>query len=599
MKKLFIVIIIFLSIILLIRSGILPLPGQGEQGEVIVFVLDSEVDKRYVSGPLQRLHQDASHGDVVTWVIRNEAPEVTVRPISVSDFKGNIKIDRYLNALQVVKEYKERNPSHRVIVNVSLGFEDGQKDEEIISELTGSNVIVIAAAGNEDSSKPLYPAAHPRTIAVANAERAGKSENSNFGDYIDIAARGTVEYIERAYLPGQKLTRQIKQAGTSFSAPVVAGFAAELFYNNPSLQSEEVIEIIKESSSSIASSLYYEGKLGAGLLNKNKARERVENNLWNNEYFNFIIYTGFFLLTLITAWMKAGFAGIFIVILLSLIFLPVLLGTLPLIIDKYSGCNIRFILYFISALFIIYFAIRKILFSIIKNRDLKIKFYYYLLYYPDSKIKETAKKELLKKPERQLKNTLLPLLSTSTNKRIRGILIKVLAKMNYPPIQVIMKNCKNKEEGSLLGKELNCRDEKKDIMEALFETYYRTEDKNFNCWQELFLSLNHSFTLPYYKNMLNKYVNEDKKFLRKKLYVILEVMENYKIEDRQLLDYLQKIIIDRKEDMWLRYQSLRTLASLSVPDKKLYNLIQKLLNDKHELVRLEAEYINKFYFDFS
>lgn len=81
-----------------------------------------------------------------------------------------------------------------------------------------AGAVLVAAAGNDNSSDETYPAAYPEVIAVAATDQNDVKANfSNYGDWVDVAAPGVSIYttsLENSYA---------YSTGTSPATPFVAG----------------------------------------------------------------------------------------------------------------------------------------------------------------------------------------------------------------------------------------------------------------------------------------------------------------------------------------------------------------------------------------
>jgi len=107
------------------------------------------------------------------------------------------------------------------IISLSLGS-DVQNDlmRAVIQAGASSGVLFLAAAGNEPTGQPVYPAAQSEVIGVTALNRSGRSvaNYANSGNFVEAAAPGAgVTVFNNQTFYG---------TGTSFSTAYVAGVAA-------------------------------------------------------------------------------------------------------------------------------------------------------------------------------------------------------------------------------------------------------------------------------------------------------------------------------------------------------------------------------------
>ena len=150
----------------------------------------------------------------------------------------------------------------------TFGPEGDQIVKAAIDNAYSKGVLLVASAGNSDSSRPHYPAAYYNVMAVSSTNGEDtKTGHSTFGPWVDIAAPGTD--IVTTDLGNE----YVATAGTSFSSPYVAAVAALLFAHRPKLTPIEARAILENTTDP----LYY-GDLdpnlcyiGTGRVNAYKA----------------------------------------------------------------------------------------------------------------------------------------------------------------------------------------------------------------------------------------------------------------------------------------------------------------------------------------
>ncbi|MCY4043833.1 MAG: S8 family serine peptidase [Cellvibrionales bacterium] len=146
------------------------------------------------------------------------------------------------------------------IINLSLGsYTYSASFQNLIREVTNKGIIVVAAAGNDATNSPAYPAAFDKVISVAATNSVNQSAPySNFGNSIDIAAPGgdfRLDHNNDGYsdgilslykeLSGRDNTSSYRQyQGTSMAAPQVAAALAIMKGLNSALNSTEAEQLL-------------------------------------------------------------------------------------------------------------------------------------------------------------------------------------------------------------------------------------------------------------------------------------------------------------------------------------------------------------------
>jgi len=150
------------------------------------------------------------------------------------------------------------------IINCSWGTSSRSLfGEDVINYAISKDCLVIAAAGNQGTDIPDYPAGYKGVLAVANVmDNDTRSSSSNFGGYVSISAPGSS--IFSTTYNGSYGTK----SGTSMATPIVASAAALLKAYYPELSMAQIGELLRVTADNIDNlNPAYTNKMGKGRLN--------------------------------------------------------------------------------------------------------------------------------------------------------------------------------------------------------------------------------------------------------------------------------------------------------------------------------------------
>ena len=127
------------------------------------------------------------------------------------------------------------------VINLSLGATISSATlAAAVEYAVAHDVLVVAAAGNNSSDAPFYPAALDGVIAVgATTSGDERWARSNYGNYIDLVAPGALIYSTSNDL-NNFYHGYTYMSGTSMAAPFVSGVAGLLLSANDLLTAQEV-----------------------------------------------------------------------------------------------------------------------------------------------------------------------------------------------------------------------------------------------------------------------------------------------------------------------------------------------------------------------
>ncbi|WP_245893908.1 S8 family peptidase [Salsuginibacillus halophilus] len=222
---------------------------------VTVAVIDSGIDtehndlqNRLADGAYNAIDDSddvtdlTGHGTQVAGIIAAEADNnfgiagiagtspVEILPVKVSEDSGSSSSATMLRGVDYALEHDAD------IINISLGAPTFSDAEAIAMERAADDgALVVASSGNEGDTAPFYPASHDGVIAVgSHAEDGTLSNFSTHHDQVDIVAPG--EELVTTHIQNDFVIA----TGTSFAAPVFAGFSALLLQNHEELTYTDV-----------------------------------------------------------------------------------------------------------------------------------------------------------------------------------------------------------------------------------------------------------------------------------------------------------------------------------------------------------------------
>lgn len=198
-----------------------------DQGPVIVqqssaAILDQSSAAILDGGPYSAF----GHGTMTTGLVHLVAPKAKILPLKAFTSDGTGYLSNIVAALYYAVQHQAN------VVNMSFDMSTPSPAlNQAVSYANKNSAILVAAAGNESTSAPVYPAANGNVMGIASTTNwDARSSFSNYGNYdVWIAAPG--EYVISTFPGGTYASA----SGTSFSSPLVAGTAALLLNAKPSL----------------------------------------------------------------------------------------------------------------------------------------------------------------------------------------------------------------------------------------------------------------------------------------------------------------------------------------------------------------------------
>lgn len=188
------------------------------------------------------IHEYAGHGTFVSGVVKCVAPGTRVEVEGALPYGGAVFESELCQQLHEALV----DGDHPQIISISAGTHTRNDFALLSFEMLaaehglddGESTLVVAAAGNDSSSAPFWPAAFPWVVGVGSVDADGKvSSYSNYGSWVDVYARGskhvnafpvgTYTCVEPPNVGQVRTFKGLAQwSGTSFSTPIVSGLIA-------------------------------------------------------------------------------------------------------------------------------------------------------------------------------------------------------------------------------------------------------------------------------------------------------------------------------------------------------------------------------------
>lgn len=196
-----------------------------------------------VPAPDGFLDEAAGHGTFVAGLVRQMAPSCEVLAVKALDSDG---LGTEFSVAEALFRLAEADVAPQV-VNLSLACVAGEglapigidaALDVLVERHPGT--VVVAAAGNDGTTVPAWPAAHKAVLAVGAGDKLRSATYSNRGYWVDytVPADGIVSTYVRGTRPASSsdergVARQFDGdyaawTGTSFAAPQISGVIAAL-----------------------------------------------------------------------------------------------------------------------------------------------------------------------------------------------------------------------------------------------------------------------------------------------------------------------------------------------------------------------------------
>lgn len=168
------------------------------------------------------------------------------------------------------------------VINMSLtlnaSYENLNHVEEAIEYAIGKGAIIVAAVGNEGTTKAYYPAAYENVIGVGSVNE--ENEHSSFSqtnESVFVVAPGEDVLSATGETDNEGNVIHYIGSGTSFAAPHVSALAAVAKCIKPSISNGEFMSLLENTAKDLGDK-GYDKNFGHGIINCEEAvRELIKD----------------------------------------------------------------------------------------------------------------------------------------------------------------------------------------------------------------------------------------------------------------------------------------------------------------------------------
>lgn len=182
------------------------------------------------------------------------------------------------------------------VISCSWGSSgSGLTGEEILKSCYNENIVVVGAAGNDNTNEMMEPGSSPYVICVGSVdENRIKSSFSNYGAWVDILAPGGTSnasnkytgIVSTTFCKSQSLRLRglstfddqyyDEMSGTSMATPLVASLCALMLSKDNTLTPAQIKNLLQNSADYNSSNHYFFTPL-AGVINASAALQAIED----------------------------------------------------------------------------------------------------------------------------------------------------------------------------------------------------------------------------------------------------------------------------------------------------------------------------------